>query len=76
MHLKPLPKEQFKRIVKKTAEATHDLIGNKIAVKITKALKNSPQNNLETVTNEEEISKERYVSPEQRQKIIDNLRLT
>ena len=33
-------------------------------------------NNLETVTNEndKEIPKERYISPEKRQKIIDNLR--
>ena len=39
--------------------------------------KNSQQNNSETVTNEndKEIPKERYISPEERQKIIDNLRL-
>ena len=39
--------------------------------KITKFSKNS-----ETVTNEndKEIPKERYISPEERQKIIDNLR--
>ena len=36
-----------------TAEATGDLIGNKIADKITKVSKNFPQNN--SVTNEEEI---------------------
>ena len=35
--------------------------------------KTSPQNN--SVTNEEEISKEKYISPEQIQKIIDYLRL-
>ena len=35
------------------------------------------QNNSETVTNEhgKEISKERYISPEGRREIIDNLRL-
>ena len=34
------------------------------------------KNNSETVTNEndKEIPKERYISPEERQKIIDNLR--
>ena len=37
-----------KRAVPKTAEATGDLIGNKVADKITKALKTSPQNNWET----------------------------
>ena len=40
--------------------------------KITKVSKNSQQNISETVTNENdrEISKERYISPEERQKII------
>ena len=47
--------------------------------KITKNLKNSKQNNSETVPNEtdkeipKDIPKERYISPEERQKIIDNL---
>ena len=70
-------KTSSKRVIQKTAEATGDLIGNKIANKITKVSKNSQQNNLETVTNEhdKEIPKERYVSPEERQEIIDNLRL-
>ena len=38
--------------------------------------KNSQQNTSQTVTNEndKEIPKERYTSPEERQKIIDNLR--
>ena len=44
--------------------------------KITKVSKNSLQNNSETVTNEngKEIPKVRFISPEKRQKIIDNLR--
>ena len=44
--------------------------------KITKVSKNLHQNNSETVTNEndKEIPKERYMSPEERQNIIDNLR--
>ena len=43
--------------------------------KITKVSKNSLNNNSETVTNEndKEIPKKRYISPEERQKIIDNL---
>ena len=59
-----------------TAEAT-DLIGNKIVDKITKVPKTSTQNNTETVTNEhdKQVPKERYISPEERQKMIDDLRL-
>ena len=66
-----------KRVIQKTVEATGDLIGNKFANKITKVLKNSQQNNLEAVVNEndKEIPKERYMSPEKRQEIIDVLRL-
>ena len=45
--------------------------------KITEALKKSQQNNSETVTNEKEkeIPTERYISPDEIQKIIDNLML-
>ena len=50
-----------------------DLIGNKIADKVTRTSKTSPKNNLET--NEEETIKEKYISPELRQKIIDDLKL-
>ena len=57
---------------KQTAEATSCLIGNKIADRISKISKNSPKNNSET-NKEEEIVRERYISPEQRQKIIDDL---
>ena len=59
------------------AEATGDLIRNKIANKITKFSRSSPQNNSETITNkhDNEIPKERQISPEERQKIFDNLRL-
>ena len=66
-----------KRVIQKTTEATGDLIGNKIADKIMKVSKNLQQNNSETVTNEhdKEIPKERYISPEERQNIIDELKL-
>ena len=36
----------------KIAETTSDLIGNKIANKITKVSRSSPQNNSETIANE------------------------
>ena len=49
-----------------------DLIGNKIADKIT-SFKKSPQNNSET--NEEKILREKFILPELRHKIIDDLRL-
>ena len=48
IQLKPHQKEYFK-----TAEGNGDLIGNKIADKITRASKTSPKNNSET--NEEKI---------------------
>ena len=67
----------MKKAIQKTAEATDDLIGNEIADQITKVWKTSPQNNSKAVTNEhdEEIPKERYLSPVGRQKVIDDLRL-
>ena len=70
-------KTSSKRVIWKIAEATGDLTGNKIADKITKLLNNSQQNNSETVKNEhdKEIPKERYLCPEERQEIIDELRL-
>ena len=71
-----------KRAIEKTAEAAGDLIGNKVADKITKVLRISPQNKLETVTNAEEnvgldreIPRARFMSPENRQNFIDDLRL-
>ena len=66
-----------KRVIQKTAEATGDLIGNKTANKMTKLSKKSQQYNSETVTNEhdKEILKEKCVSPEGWQEMIDELRL-
>ena len=66
-----------KRVIQITAEATNDWIGNEIANKITRVSKNSQQNNSEAITNErnKEIHKERYIFPEERQKIIDDLRI-
>ena len=50
-------KTATKRAIQKTAEATGDLIGNKIADKITRISKILPQNNSER--DEEEILRER-----------------
>ena len=55
-----------KKVVQKTAEAIGDLIGNKIADKIT-SIGKAKENNKEV----EEI----YIPPEKRQQIIDDLRL-
>ena len=63
----------LKLLQKKTAEAASDIIGNKIADRAAKVSKTLPQNNTET--NEEEILREWYISPEKRLKIIDHLRL-
>ena len=63
-----------KRAIQKTAEASEDLVGNFIADKITSNSKKSasePHSNV--VSNA--IPKERYISPQERQKIIDELRL-
>ena len=63
-HLKLIQKGQLE----KTAEATGDLIRNKIADKITIVSKISPQNN--SKKNKEEILRERYISPEKREEMI------
>ena len=63
-----------KRAIQKTAEATGDLVGNEIADKITSISKNpASEPHSDAVSNE--IPKERYISPQERQKIIDELRL-
>ena len=62
-------KTTSKRVVQKTAEATGDLIGNKIAHKITSIDKPKEK---EKKTKE---TKEIYIPPEKRQQIIDDLRL-
>ena len=69
-------KTASKRAIQNTAEAKGDLIGNKIADKITtiskKTVEELPINNedMEITTH-----KKRYISPEERQRIIDELRL-
>ena len=64
-------KTASKRFVNKTAEATGDLIVNKIADKITSAGKSK------NIKKEDETNKieEIYIPPEKRQQIIGDLRL-
>ena len=64
-----------KKIVHKSAEATGDLIGNKIADKITSASKKSQDEEIQSNEVNNEIPKEKYIPPKERQKIIDELRL-
>ena len=71
-------KTASKRAIQKTAEATGDLVGNKIADKITsfpkkKSTKELP--NDETEDTEITTNKKKYISPEERQQIISELRL-
>ena len=73
-------KTASKRAIQKTAGATGDLIGNKTADKITSVSKKSNNNNDNNDNNyneDEEITtnKKRYISPEERQQINNELRL-
>ena len=61
-------KTASKRVVQKTTEATGDLIGNEIADKITSLGKTRSKG-------KKEERQETYISPENRQQIIDDLRL-
>ena len=60
-----------KRVVQKPAEATGDLIGNKVAHKITSIGKPKEKEKIKETKEIEEI----YIPPEKRQQIIDDLRL-
>ena len=70
-------KTASKRAIQKTAEATGDLIGNKIADKITSVSKKPFNNNNNNNDDDAEITahKKRHISPEERQQIINELRL-
>ena len=75
-------KTASKRAIQKTAKAIGDLIGNKIADKTTSVSKKPAKelhNNDETKEEKDvEITTrmKRYISPEERQQVIDQLRLT
>ena len=70
-------KTASKRAIQKTAEATGGLISNKIADKITSVSKKKSTKKLPTIDEDAEITthKKRYISPEERQQFIDELRL-
>ena len=61
-------KAASKRVVQKTAKATGDLIGNKIAEKITSVGKSKQEDKTKKI-------KEIYISPEKRKQIIHDVRL-
>ena len=66
-------KTASKRAIQKTAEATGDLIGNKIADKTTSVSKKSSNNNNNNNNNDDVeliTHKKRYISPEERLKVI------
>ena len=76
-------KTDSKRVIQKTNAPARDLIGNKTANKIARSPKNfsrkkfggSWKRNRKYIGFNREIPKERYVSPEKWQKIMDYLRL-
>ena len=69
-------KTASQRPTQKAAEATGDLVGNKIADKIT-SISKKPVKELPTIDEDAELTthKKRYISPKERQQIIDELRL-
>ena len=64
-----------KGAIQKTGEANGGLIGDKIADKITSVSKKSKKLQNTEANYESETPKERYISLEKRQQIIDELRL-
>ena len=65
-------KTDSKRAIQKTVEATGDLIGNKIADKITNVSKKPSNNNDDDDDNVELTThKKRHISPEERQQIFN-----
>ena len=67
-------KATSKKVNQKTAEATRDLIHNRIANRITKFSSSSPQSKSETITNElnKGILNETYISLQKSQKPIND----
>ena len=61
-------KNRFKKVVQKTAKATGDVIGNKIADKITLLGKSKEKQ-------KPKKAEETYIPLEKRQKIIEDLKL-
>ena len=72
-------KTASREAIQKTAEAPGDMIDNKIADKITSVSKKKSNNNNNNDDADDDVKlathKKRYTSPEERQQIIDELRL-
>ena len=72
-------KTTSKKAIQKTAEVTDDLIGNKIADKRTRVSRKMRTKELANKETEEDVEivtpKKRYISPKERQQIINELRL-
>ena len=72
-------KTASKRAIQETAEVTGDLIGNKIADEITSVSREKSTKELSNNETEEDAEitthRKRYISPEERQRIIGQLRL-
>ena len=72
-------KTALKRAIQKTADATGDLNGNKISNKIAIVSKKKSAKALQNNETEEDVEiatpKKRYISPEERKQIIEELRL-
>ena len=68
-------KTASKIAIQKTAEATGDLIGNKIADKISKKSSNNNNSNNDDENVELTTYKKRFISPEERHQIFNELRL-
>ena len=64
-----------KRTIQKIAEATSDLIGNKIAVKIKKVSETSPKTIKIETASDRDIKKKKYIPPVKRKQIINGLSL-
>ena len=71
-HAKQSAKDALETATKRAIQKTGDLMINKVANDIPKK---SPQNTSETVESETEMLKKRYIYAEERQQIIDELRL-
>ena len=64
--------KESKKVLTKSAEATGDLIGNKIADRITKSTRNKAQKEDDRIIEE---TQEITIPPEKREQIIRDLKL-
>ena len=69
---KDFPKIAGKKVLTKSAEATGELIGNKIADRITKSARNKEQKEDDRIMEE---TQEIIIPPEKREQIIRDLKL-